>query len=182
MFEYIASPFPHYTSSCSGHTVFLFCFLDLSSEARPSQWCRSLFSFMLLWFVLLCFFSIFFSIRMLRFFYFAKQRTDEKNRHGDDGGRVTTIDARRWHTGGFCPMKQVYKQPSVCVLYILFIFIFDWFSLPGSCGASAHFCYNSVSLVCEARFRCPVIWFLCARYYSNRMRTKWNIKIDSSRV
>lgn len=91
------------------------------------------------------------------FFHSAKQRTDEKNRHGDDGGRVTTIDARRWHTGGFCTMKQVYKQPSVCVLYILFIFIFDWFSLPGSCGASAHFCYNSVSLVCEARFRCPVI-------------------------
>lgn len=72
-----------------------------------------------------CVFSqYFFPFACCGFFHSAKQRTDEKNRHGDDGGRVTTIDARRWHTGGFCTMKQVYKQPSVCVLYILFIYLY----------------------------------------------------------
>lgn len=111
-------------------------------------------------------------------FFILPNNEQMKKRHGDDGGRVTTIDARRWPTGGFCTMKQVYEQ--VCALYILFIF--DWFSLPGRAVVCAHFGYNSLSLVCTARFRCPVIWFLYARYYSNQMRTKWNIKIDSSRV
>lgn len=144
----VASPFPLYTSSCSGHTVF---FLDLSSQTKPMM----PISFHLCFTHSVCCFLFDFFLSHVAVFFFLPNRTAK---------RTTTEDEKKtcwwWWQWRRCDDDRrtlVYRwilhiETGIKRMRFVYFIIFDWFCTQVNVCVFVHFCYNSLFFSLQSTF------------------------------